>query len=197
MKTRTEVGFSLAELVVSTAVVLLLMGGAAGMLVQNSRAYRSGQMKTEVQARARTTMSIITNALWSCGWDPRGVGFAAVVVDPAPTNTTNFLQIRSDIDEDGTVANEPDEDITIRWSGGHVEWRRTSDTTEPFQVIADNITNDENGDGTAEQMFTADSISSPRRITVKITAQSPVPDPQTNQFARCTLSTQFFLRNGS
>jgi len=68
-----------------------------------------------------------------------------------------------------------DETVTIRQTNGRVEWRRTSNTMDPFETIGINITNDANGDGTAEQMIIPDSTTNPKRITVRVTATSPSP----------------------
>ena len=77
-----------------------------------------------------------------------------------------------------------------------VEWRRSSDTSQPFDVLAVNISNDEDGDGTAEPMFVANSTTDPSRILVRLTAQSPVPDPKTGQRIRFTVASEVVLRNG-
>ena len=65
--------------------------------------------------------------------------------------------------------------------------------TSAFEILADNISNDANGDGTIEPMFVLDAIP-PTRITVQITAQSPVVDPNTRDFIRYTVSSDVVLR---
>lgn len=195
MNERTsEDGFSLIELMVSTTIVLMVLGGITAMLIQNSQVYRAENMNAAVQATARTTMSMVTNAMFASGWDPRDAGFTPVVVDPAPTSTSNFIELRTDLDEDGTIDTDEGEDTTIRWNGSRVEWRRTSDTSVPFTTLAEDITNDEDGDGTTEPMFVADSLTDPTRITVKITARSAVPEPRTHQYLRFTITTDVVLR---
>jgi hypothetical protein len=82
----------------------------------------------------------------------------------------------------------------IRWNGSRIEWRKTSDVTAPFAILADYISNDADGDGTPEAMFVPDSLTSPTRVIVRITARSPAPDPQTGDFIRYTVSSEVTLR---
>ena len=121
------------------------------------------------------------------------LGFAAVGLDPSPTNSTNYIEVFADLNEDGDT-NDANEDITIRWATDKIEWRTTSDTTQPYVTLADSISNDADGDGTPETMFVADSMSNPTRITVRITARSPVPDPRSGQYIRYTVSSEVVLR---
>ena len=191
--TRAEGGFSLVELLVSLALLSVVLGGVAGLLVQNSQINRAEQMSAEVQSTARNCLSMIVQVLRSAGWDPRNVGFAGVGLDPSPTNTNNFIEVLADLNEDGDT-NDDGEDVTIRWTSERIEWRTTSDTSQPYVILADSISNDSDGDGTAETMFVADSMSNPTRITVRITARSPVPDPRSGQYIRYTVSSEVVLR---
>jgi prepilin-type N-terminal cleavage/methylation domain-containing protein len=189
----TEGGFSLVELLVSLALFSMAMGGVAALLIQNSRINRATQMSAEVQANARNCLSLIVPVLRTAGWDPRNTGMMAVVVDPSPSNTTNCIEAFADLNEDGDTS-DPDEDVTIRWTGTRVQWRKSSDTTQPFVTLADTISNDADNDGVAETMFVADSLGDPTRITVRITAMSPVPDPRSGQYLRYTVSSEVVLR---
>jgi prepilin-type N-terminal cleavage/methylation domain-containing protein len=190
---RTEDGFSLVELLVSLALLSMVLGGVAGLLVQNSRINRAEQMSAEVQSTARNCLSMIVQVLRSAGWDPRNVGFAAVGLDPSPTNSNNYIEVLADLNEDGDT-NDDGEDVTIRWTSERIEWRTTSDTSQPYVILADSISNDSDGDGAAETMFAADSMTNPTRITVRITARSPVPDPRSGQYIRYTVSSEVVLR---
>jgi prepilin-type N-terminal cleavage/methylation domain-containing protein len=190
---RDEAGFSLLELLVSLALLSMVMGGVAGLLVQNSKINRAEQMSAEIQSNARSCLSMIVQTLRSAGWDPRNAGFSAVALDPSPTNSNNYIEVFADLNEDGDTS-DAGEDVTIRWTSSRIEWRQTSDTTQPYVILADSISNDADGDGTAETMFVADSMSNPTRITVRITAQSPVPDPRTGQYIRYTVASEIVLR---
>ena len=190
---RSERGFSLVEVIVSATLLLVVMSGVARLLVQNSQVARGEQMSAGVQASARSCLGMIVQVLRSAGWDPTNASFPPVALDPSPTTTTNFIQVFADFNEDGDT-DDADEDITIRWVSNRIEWRKTSNTTAPFVILADFITNDADGDGTPETMFVPDSTTNPTVITVRITVRSPVPDPQTGKFIRYTVSTDVTLR---
>jgi len=188
---RAESGFTLVELLVSLALLSMVLGGVAGLLVQNSRINRAEQMSAEVQSNARNCLSMIVQTLRTAGWDPRNAGFAAVALDPSPTNTNNYIEVFADLNEDGD-ASDAGEDVIIRWAVDRIEWR--TDPSQPYVTLSDSISNDADGDGTAETMFVPDSMTHPTRITVRITARSPVPDPRTGQFIRYTVSSEVVLR---
>ncbi len=188
-----DAGFGLIEILVSLAILSLALGGLAGLLIQNSQMNRAGQMSAEVQATARNCLSMIVQVLRTAGWDPLNAGFAPVVLDPSPSNTANYIEALADLNEDGDT-DDADEDVLIRWAGNRVEWRKTSDTGQPFVILADTISNDSDGDGIAETMFVPDSTSSPTRVTVRITAQSPSPDPRSGLYIRYTVSSEVVLR---
>ncbi|PYT14624.1 MAG: hypothetical protein DMF51_08175 [Acidobacteria bacterium] len=186
-------GFTLVELLVSLALLSMVLGGTAAMMVQNSQINRAEQMSAEVQSNARNCLSMIVQVLRTAGWDPRNAGFAAVGLDPSPTNSTNYIEVFADLNEDGDT-NDANEDVTIRWATDKIEWRTTSDTTQPYVTLADSISNDADADGAPETMFVADSMTNPTKITVRITARSPVPDPRSGQYIRYTVSSEVVLR---
>ena len=88
--------------------------------------------------------------------------------------------------------NDLDEEVLIRHSGNQILWRR--DASSSFIVLATNISNDADGNGTIEPMFVPDATPNPSRITVQITAQSPAPDPTSGRFIRYTVSSDVVLR---
>jgi prepilin-type N-terminal cleavage/methylation domain-containing protein len=193
---RGEAGYSLLELLVSLALLGMAFGGLAGLLVQNAQINRAQQMSAEVQATARTCLSMIVQVLRSAGWDPLNSGLAPVALDPSPTNSTNYIEVFADLNEDGD-ADDAGEAVLIRWAGTALEWRTTSDASQPFVLLADTITNDADGDGTAETMFVADSLTDPKTITVRLTARSRAPDPRSGVFLRYTVSSEVVLRSGT
>ena len=87
------------------------------------------------------------------------------------------------------------EQILIRHLGAsnQVVWRKNNNVATAFEIVSNNISNDADGDGTAEPMFVPNA-SPPTVITVTVTAQSPVVDPTSNQFLRYTVSSDVVLR---
>jgi prepilin-type N-terminal cleavage/methylation domain-containing protein len=194
MRRHNQDGFSLIEMLVSITVLLLAMAGLSSLLIQNARVNKSQQMTVEVQSNARNCLSMIVQRLRSAGWDPLNQGtFTPVVLDQDLSDGIDELEVFADLDMDG-LTDSDDEQVLIRHVGNQVVWRRTNDTSDPFIVLAANISNDANGDGVPEQMFVPDLTPDPTRIRVTITAQSPVPDPTSGEFIRYTVSSDVALR---
>jgi prepilin-type N-terminal cleavage/methylation domain-containing protein len=191
---RHERGFSLVELLISMLVLLAIMAGLFGMLIENSRINKSKRMTMEAQANARSTLSLVVQKLRSAGWDPMNAGIPSLTLDPDLSDTVSQIEIFADLDMDGDT-DEDREQILIRHQNGQVEWRSSNDVSAPFAVMAVNISNDADGDGVIEPMFVPDSIP-PTRITVRVTAQSPTRDPLTGDFIRYSVGSDVILRKG-
>jgi len=187
--TRSQKGLSLIELLVSVAILFVILTALATALIQNARVNRGQQMSLQVQSDARNCLSMVVPVLRTAGWDPLNVGIPTVVVGGGGSQ----IQAFADINEDGDT-DDANEDVTIRFVGSRIEWRKTSDVSQPFVILSEGITNDADGDGTAEAMFTADSGTDPTRITVKITARSVVPDPRSGSYLRYTVQSDAIFR---
>ena len=190
MQIRNQRGFSLVEMLVSLFVLVMAMGGLFGLLIQNSRINKSAQMTAEAQSNARNSLSLIVQVLRSAGWDLRIVGVPTVTLDPNTGDIISEITVFADIDGDQFLTSAG-EDVHIRHVNNQIIWRRTS--ASAFEILADNISNDADGDGTIEPMFVEDAVP-PTRITVQITARSPVVDPTTRDFVRYTVSSDVVLR---
>jgi prepilin-type N-terminal cleavage/methylation domain-containing protein len=188
-------GFSLIELMVSMTVLLVALAGLAKMTIEGSQINRAQQMTAQVQANARNCMTIVVQKLRSAGWDPANNNLGMVTWDPDLTDGISEIEVFADLNGDGDT-DETDEQVLVRHTGNRVEWRRSNDVSEPFVVVATNITNDADGDGTIEAMFTPIFDASPAadRVLVQITAQSPIPDPRTGEFIRYTVRSEVALR---
>ena len=194
MNERVQRGFSLIEMLVSMAVLLAAMAGLASLLIQNARVNKAQQMTVDVQSNARNCLSLIVQELRSAGWNPMNVsGMSTVITDQDLSDGISEIEVFADLDEDG-LTDSVDEQMLIRHVGNQVLWRPTNDPNDPFIVLATNISNDADGDGVPEPMFVPDTTPDPTRITVRITAQSPVPDPTSNRFIRYTVSSDVVLR---
>ncbi len=192
-------GFTLVEMLVSLTVLSLAMTGLFSLLVHNARLNKSEQMKAETQANARNVLSIIVQKLRSAGWDPLGTDlFAGLTLDTNTGDTIAEITVRADYHTAGTpgtpdgLADQIDEVIVFRHTNNTIIWDNDDDGT--FEVLAVNISNDADGDGTIENMFVPDSTTDPQQITVQITARSPVIDPITRDFTRYTVTSDVYIR---
>lgn len=187
-----ERGTTLVELLVSSAILMVVMVGVSGMLIQNLKVNTREQLRSEVQSNARNCLSRVVNVLRSAGWDPGQHGIATVALDPDTSDNISQIEAFMDRDGNGVTSGTPMEQILIRHVGDRVEWDTNGSGT--FRVLAWNITNDADGDGTIEPMFTVDSTTNPSRVRVQITAVASEPDPETGEQIRYTMAGEVALR---
>jgi len=188
-------GFTMVETLIALTVLLLIMAGLAGMLIQNAHVNKNQQMTVEAQANARNTLSMVVQRLRSAGWDPLNAGINVVNLDPDLTDNISEIEVFADFNPEDGLTDGVDEQVLIRHVGNQVEWRSTP--TSPFVVLATNISNDADGDGTPEPMFVPDDTVNPTRITVQITAEAPVADASTGRRVRYTVTSDVLLRGAS
>ena len=188
-------GFSLVELLVSMTVVLLTMTGVAKLTIENSRINRAQQMTAQVQGNARNCMALIVQKLRSAGWDPLNTNLQPVVWDAIPSDGISEIEVFTDLDGSGDT-NAQDEQIVIRHESDRILMRRSNNLSAPFIVVGTNMTNDADGDGVVEEMFTQvlDPLPTAERVLVQITARSPVPHPMTGDYIRYTVRSEVALR---
>jgi prepilin-type N-terminal cleavage/methylation domain-containing protein len=194
MRRGTAGGFTLIELLVSMTIMLLVMTGLAKMMVQTTKINKAQQMTAQIQADARNSLSMIEQRLRSAGWDPANAGIATVVLDTNPGDGISEIEVFADLDADGDT-DTANEQTLIRHTNDQIVWRPISDPNQPFVVLASNISNDANGDGTIEPMFVPDSTTNPTRVRVQITAQSAAPNPMSGEFIRYTVTSDVVLRD--
>jgi prepilin-type N-terminal cleavage/methylation domain-containing protein len=184
-------GFSLIEMLVGLAILLVVMVAALGLVVHNSRINRAEQMSVAVRSDARACLSMIVHKLRTAGWDPTAAGIQVVRLDTTPLDGIEEIEVFADLDNDGATTGT-DEQVLIRFIQDRLEWRRSA--AGSFETMALGISNDADGDGTPEPMFTADSTTNPTRIVVRLTAESKHASPMTGSPIRYTLSSDLALR---
>ncbi|MBI4589120.1 MAG: prepilin-type N-terminal cleavage/methylation domain-containing protein [Candidatus Rokubacteria bacterium] len=92
-------GFTLAELLVSLAVVGLVMAGSLGLLIQGQQSYLAGAGRIEAQQNARVALERMASEIRAAGFNPRGAGFSAIV-----NQTEQSLTLQNDWSGDGIIS---------------------------------------------------------------------------------------------
>src|SRR5262245_35689638 len=91
-------GYALADLLVATAMIGLVMASVLGILRGSLGAYRWGAARVEAQQSARVALERMAKELREAGYDPTGAGIAAIVA-AEPTRVV----FQRDLDGDGLV----------------------------------------------------------------------------------------------
>ena len=85
-------GFTIAEILIGTAVLLLIMGGIMGVMFQSQRSYTRQYELMKASRVARMAMHQVQSFLRQAGNDPEEIGLVPITRDNA-----NQITIRSDV----------------------------------------------------------------------------------------------------
>ena len=186
-----EKGFTMLEVLIATAILLIAMTAIGGMLLQSSRIGRSQQLAANMQSDARSSLAMIVGKLRTAGWDPMSAGIPVVQLDTNLGDDISEIETFADLDADGDT-DGLNEQVLIRHIGDRIEWRR--EASGSFEILAVRVTNDSDGDGNPEPMFIPDSLTDPTRVVVRITTESAEPDPVTRAPMRFTMASEVVFR---
>ncbi len=96
-----ERGFTLAELLVVTALVGLVMAGIFSLLMSSNESYMRGTNQMEAQQSARVAMARLIQEIREAGYNPRGV----TTFNPIITFSATGFTIQNDWNANGVIDN--------------------------------------------------------------------------------------------
>ncbi len=101
-----ERGFSLAELLVVTAVVGVVMAGVTGIFLGSQQSFLRGTNQIEAQQSARVAIARMIQEIRGAGYDPMRAGFSAITAQ-----TATGLTLQNDWNGNGVI--EPGITVTV------------------------------------------------------------------------------------
>lgn len=191
----SEQGFSLAEFLISSLILVVIAGSVFTLLSQTQR---SASHQVEVQGvleNTRFAMMTLERILQQAGNDPKEVGFQGIT-----EITATSVRVKSDLTGSGATAvpaepdkGDPDGDTTDAGEDIKIEYDGDARTINlNAQPVASNISAfnltfyDKNGAITG----TPDNVT---KIRVTITGRSSAPDPQSGKFFSMQLASDVKL----
>jgi hypothetical protein len=193
----SQSGFGLAEFLMATLILLITASLVYRLIVE---VQRSTGYQTEVQSVLNNTRIAIQTAgryIRQAGNDPEGSGLAAITII-SPTE----VRIQSDLTGSGSPANpdkgdpdgdtmDPYEDVTLRYNGMTRSLEIVPDSG-PAQVIAGYLSglSFRYYDAEGRETATGNDV---RKINVRISGSSLLPDPQTGKIFGIQVSSDFRL----
>jgi prepilin-type N-terminal cleavage/methylation domain-containing protein len=143
-------GFTLAELLVSVAIVGLVLAGVLGLWTTGSTTYLVGANRVEAQSSARAALALMARDIRGAGLDPRNVAatscsstsfIACAIVGPPATfppttatlPTATTFTIQNDSDGDGAIASG--ERISYALNGTVLERRDFAVDAAPQEIV--------------------------------------------------------------
>ena len=145
MKLRSDAGFTLAELLVSTLLTFFVMGAVYGVFRVQTRSIKSQESRLVAQEYSRAVLDMMVREIRNAAYTPTGAACAGIVAANAQT-----IQFTLDANGDGNCGGA-NEDITYTFS------------TAGCAVGFGNITRTDNNTGAPPppQPLTNCNISSP------------------------------------
>ena len=131
-------GFTLAELMVSLTLMMIVLIGAYQFMIASARIYRSEDELLALDQQARVAMDVLVRALRQAGSDPMQTAFDPSVTDSYPIPMANRYAVR-------ILADLPQDTMTDAGTAG-----ADGDSFDTFDTNGDNLWSDnenENGDG--------------------------------------------------
>ena len=165
---KNEHGFSSVEIMVSTAIAMMVLAAVTNTFIGQTRYYNAQEQLNEMQQNARAAIDLIARELKVAGYDPSGTAISnGIPYSPSQ------LEMLADLSGDGSVSGL-DEDIIYTYDPNNLRILRTSGGAT--STLSENIVEftfdylDANGNSTI-------SAASIRQVRVTITAQTSKPDP--------------------
>lgn len=177
IKGKKNSGFTIIELLITLTLSLVVLTSVSGAFVSQRKTYDAQEQMTEMIQGTRAVMEIITREAKLAGFNPTG----STALVGIPYSTTQ-LEIRADLDGDGTAtASDTNELIIYTHDGANLELDRDAGQAFSYaKLLAENIEsftfNYLDADGNATT--TAADI---RMIEITITARTAKPDPDYGQ----------------
>jgi type IV pilus assembly protein PilW len=171
MTTFNNQGFTLMELVVSTAISMLILGAIAGTFMTQTKFYNAQEQVNEMQQNARAAMDLIGREIKSAGYKPTGTAIVGVAY------STTELRIRADLDADGAINDTSDEHLVYTFDNANLQIKRAYGVVGATpEILANNITAFAFNylDSTGATTTTQADI---RQVSLSITARTAKPDP--------------------
>lgn len=113
---RSEAGYTVAEMLVVTAVVGLIMAGLLTLLMSGQQSFTVGANRSEAQQSARLVLQRLSEEVRVGGYDPRNTaGFAAITALAPPNtgfmisndwNATGAIETNLTVNVNGTLRGE-------------------------------------------------------------------------------------------
>jgi type IV pilus assembly protein PilW len=179
-------GFTLMELLVATAISMVILGAIAGTFMTQTKFYNAQEQINEMQQNARAAIDLLNRDIKLAGYDPTDAAVLGL------TYSASELRIRADLNGDGVVNDSSDEHVIYTFDSANKQIKRTYGFVGATpEVLASNIESftfgylDSSGTATT-------STASIRQVSLSITARTAKPDPNlttNNGHATYTLST--------
>jgi prepilin-type N-terminal cleavage/methylation domain-containing protein len=193
-------GFSLIELTIAMAIVLVMMAGASRLLMSSLGVRTRESQKSDALADAQRALNIMSREIGNSGFGMDYNGLVAPDCHPLTAADPNVAQIRllANVDNQNSTISEADEDVTFVYQGAptkaivRYDGVKKTSTVLAGQIDAMQITYIDAAGG-ASNLATAGAVAKAERvrITIQVNLQQTVGQPA----SQVLLTSEIALRN--
>jgi type IV pilus assembly protein PilW len=180
-------GFTLIELVLSMAIMLIVIAAIISLFTSLNRMYTTQGVAADVQQVTRTGIDIMTRNIRMAGFNPLNINPVGIV-----QADSNSIRFEYDTNGSGTISTNGDEDVAYLLNEENNQLVQQKNGDGPRQPLVDNVIAlafryfDEDDD-----MVTNDLVAI-RTVEVSLTVEEPAGR---DQVVRRTYSTRVICRN--
>lgn len=173
LQQNNEGGFTIVELLVGSAISLIVLGITFSMFNVQRKIFSVQEQRSEMQQNVRAAMDMMVREIRMAGYDPLDTGFVAI----SGTSTATSIQVSADLDGSGGLVNS--ETVTYTYDAQNLQIdRNIGSGAQPF---AENIANLNFSYFDANDIVTT-TASDMRKIQIRITGRTSNIDPRTGAF---------------
>jgi type II secretory pathway pseudopilin PulG len=117
----SEAGFTLAEMLVVTVIIVLTLGITTTALVQTQRNYSAQRERLETAHQARAAVEIMSRLIRMSGNNPYGIAMTPITTGNTDADPFfDWIRVQADWNPADGDLNDPYEDITFTAAGGNL-----------------------------------------------------------------------------
>lgn len=170
-------GFSLVELLIVTAVMIVVLGMIGSLMITTQRQYMSQQALIDASNNARVVLDLMLRLARVAGNNPEEISFEPIHPDPDGNSQMDSIRLRADWNPIDGDTDDAYEDMIFSTSNGVLWIQRPSDD-EPVEFVdrVESLTfsyKDSNG----ADIISSDAVANRDSIAyVDIELRTSVPD---------------------
>ena len=129
-------GFTVTELVLALAIMMIVMAAIVSLLISLNRAYTAQNVTAGVQQVTRAGISIMTRHIRMAGLNPLKINQIGIL-----EASVNKIRFQQDINGSGTIETNQNEDIAYLLNANHQLIRQKDGNSRSNKSLIDHVTN--------------------------------------------------------
>ena len=179
-------GFTVTELVLALAIMMMVMAAMVSLLISLNRAYTAQNVTAGVQQETRAGINIMTRHIRMAGLNPLKINQIGIL-----EASVNKIRFQQDINGNGTIETDQNEDIAYLLNHNHQLIRQKDGNSRSNKSLVDHVSDltfkyvDRNN----EETSILDEIHT---VEISLTVREPAGK---DKFISRTYSTRVICRN--